>query len=124
MRNSDRNGWRLASAATNGIEGALAGCLQRSPKRKGSAYCAEPLVSGAAARNRTEDLMITNQALYQLSYSSTWARIIGPPYRVVELLRRQFSGQLIRFSNSGDALITKGVMRGNTYLSGHAARRR
>jgi hypothetical protein len=25
--------------------------------------------------------MITNQALYQLSYSSTWARIIGPAAR-------------------------------------------
>ena len=25
--------------------------------------------------------MITNQALYQLSYSSMWARIIGPPPR-------------------------------------------
>ena len=30
------------------------------------------LIVGAAGRNRTCDLMITNQALYQLSYSSVF----------------------------------------------------
>lgn len=32
--------------------------------------------------------MITNQALYQLSYSSTWARIIGLRPRLVECVNR------------------------------------
>jgi hypothetical protein len=31
---------------------------------------------GAGTRNRTTDLLITNQLLYQLSYAGEWPRII------------------------------------------------
>jgi hypothetical protein len=46
-----------------------------SPPRQGlvsDRYRGECLFGGAAGRNRTCDLMITNQALYQLSYSSVF----------------------------------------------------
>ena len=36
-----------------------------------------PVFIGAGNRNRTRDLLITNQLLYLLSYAGTAARIIG-----------------------------------------------
>ena len=47
--------------------------------------------------------MITNQALYQLSYSSTWARIIGRP-------PRSGNAGAQRFLNTGLRLSTKAAM--------------
>ena len=43
-------------------------------------------MSGAADRNRTGDLLITNQLLYRLSYSSKEARILSksPLIRKIE----------------------------------------
>ncbi len=34
-------------------------------------------VYGAGTRNRTRDLLITSQLLYQLSYTGVWATIIA-----------------------------------------------
>lgn len=55
-------------------------------------------IRGAAAQNRTEDLMITNQALYQLSYSSTWLRIIGRPLPQQQRAPQRFLNTGLRFS--------------------------
>jgi hypothetical protein len=47
-------------------------------KQKGPPF-GEPfsLCHGAGTRNRTRDLLITSQLLYQLSYTGVWAVIIG-----------------------------------------------
>ena len=37
-------------------------------------------ITGAAGRNRTGDLLITNQLLYQLSYSSAGRELYGLPH--------------------------------------------
>ena len=43
---------------------------QISPRKR----CVFKGLCGAATRSRTRDLMITNQLLYQLSYSGLWCR--------------------------------------------------
>jgi hypothetical protein len=40
--------------------------------------------AGAGKRNRTSDLLITNQLLYRLSYSGAGARSIGAGYEPIK----------------------------------------
>ena len=58
-----------AASAFHRLRVALIRCGVGPTKKNGPAF-ADPLILGAVARNRTADLLITNQLLYQLSYNS------------------------------------------------------
>ncbi|CAI8837102.1 hypothetical protein EMIT0P260_20393 [Pseudomonas sp. IT-P260] len=47
------------------------------PIKKGPALLQALVLYGAGTRNRTRDLLITSQLLYQLSYTGVWATIIA-----------------------------------------------
>ena len=46
--------------------------------------------SGAATKSRTRDLLITNQLLYQLSYSGTRSGLYAKPWPRSRLERKSF----------------------------------